>query len=93
LRREDFAFVQPRTKADDVMQCNNAPSSQTDRGHQFPMAFLTIAAGLDQHGNNSKSPLPFTHIDVGGSGAEGGDWQHGHPTGKPLLALLTTLLQ
>ena len=93
LRREDFAFVRPRTKADDVLQCNNAASSMTARGHQFPMAFLAIAAGLDKHGNDSRKSLPFTHIDVGGSGAEDGDWQHGNPTGKPLVALLTALLQ
>lgn len=93
LRREDFAFVSPRTQADDVLSCNNAPSSATARGHQFPMAFLAIAAGLDKHGSDSKKALPFTHIDIGGSGAEGGDWQHGHPSGKPIVALLMGLLQ
>ncbi len=93
LRREDFDFVRPRTLADDVLQCNNAPSSATPRGHQFPMAFLAVAAGLDDHGQDSKRPLPFTHVDIGGSGAEGGDWQHGAPTGKPLLAMLQALLR
>ena len=44
LRREDFDFVKPRSRADDVLSCNNAPSSETPRGHQFPMAFL-IRAG------------------------------------------------
>lgn len=93
LRREDFSFVSPRTNADDVLSCNNAPSSATARGHQFPMAFLAVAAGLDKHGSDSKKALPFTHIDIGGSGAEGGDWQHGNPTGKPIVALLEALLQ
>ena len=86
-RREDFDFVQPRTRADDVLSCNNAPSTQTPRGHQFPMAFLTIASGLDEHGGNSAQPLPYTHIDIAGSGVEGGDWQHGRPTAAPVVAL------
>ena len=93
LRREDYDFVRPRTLADDVMHCNNAPSSATPRGHQFPMAFLAIAAGLDDHGSDSRKPLPFTHLDIGGSGAEGGDWQHGFPTGKPVLAMLQALVR
>ncbi|MBX3461549.1 MAG: leucyl aminopeptidase family protein [Planctomycetes bacterium] len=91
LRREDFDFVRPRSKADDVLSCNNAPSSATARGHQFPMAFLCLASGLDKHGVDSAVPLPFTHIDIGGSGCEDGDWQHGRPTGRPLAALLAAL--
>jgi len=91
LRREDFDFVQPRTRADDVLSCNNAPSTMTARGHQFPMAFLCLASGLDKHGTDSAVPLPFTHIDIGGSGCEDGDWQHGRPTGKPVVALLSAL--
>lgn len=86
-RREDFEFVKPRSKADDVLSCNNAPSSVTARGHQFPMAFLCIASGLDQHGRDSEQPLPYTHIDIAGSGVEGDDWQHGKPTASPLLML------
>ena len=88
LRREDYDFVQPRTKADDVLSCNNAPSSATARGHQFPMAFLAIASGLDKHGTDSKQPLCFTHVDIGGSGCEGGDWQHGRPSARPVVAFL-----
>jgi leucyl aminopeptidase len=91
LRREDFDFVQPHSKADDVLSCNNAPSSATPRGHQFPMAFLYLASGLDKHGMDSAVPLPFTHIDIGGSGCDGGDWQHGRPSGRPLVAMLTAL--
>lgn len=93
LRREDYDFVRPRTLADDVLQCNNLPSSATPRGHQFPAAFLAIASGLNQHEGDSAEPMPFTHVDIGGSGTEGGDWQHGLPTGKPLVAFLTALLQ
>jgi leucyl aminopeptidase len=88
LRREDYEFVAPRTKADDVLSCNNLPSSGTARGHQFPMAFLAIASGLDKHGTDSKQPLCFTHVDIGGSGCEGGDWQHGRPSARPVVGFL-----
>jgi len=91
LRREDYSFVAGKTKADDVLQCNNAPSSATARGHQFPAAFLVLAGGLEGHGNDSAQPLPFTHIDIGGSGCEGGDWQHGTPSARPVVAMLAAL--
>jgi len=91
LRREDFAFVRPRSRADDVLSCNNAPSTQTPRGHQFPMAFLAMASGLVNHGLGTAFPLPYTHIDIGGSGVEGGDWQHGRPSAAPVLALAKRL--
>jgi leucyl aminopeptidase len=87
LRREDFAFVRPRTQADDVLQCNNAPSSATERGHQFPVAFLLRASGLEKHGLNAKIPIPFLHVDIGGSACEDSDWQHGRPTAAPVVAL------
>lgn len=87
LRREDYDFIQPKSAADDVLSCNNLPSTGTPRGHQFAAAFLTVASGLDKHSIDSKRPLPFTHIDLGGSGTEGGDWQHGRPTAAPVTAL------
>lgn len=93
LRREDFDFVRPRSVADDVLSSNNLPSTGTARGHQFPMAFLCIASGLDRHGRRGAPPLPFTHIDLGGSYAEGGDWQHGRPTAAPVVALAATLIE
>ncbi|KFZ28250.1 peptidase M17 [Pseudidiomarina atlantica] len=83
-RREDFSFVAPRTKSDDVLSSNNGPSATTRRGHQFPMAFLAIASGLDKHGNDSDHPLPYVHVDIAGSGVENGDWQHGKPTATPV---------
>jgi leucyl aminopeptidase len=91
LRREDFDFVAPKSKADDTLSCNNLPSSGTARGHQFPMAFLCLASGLAKHGGDSAVPMPFTHVDIGGSGCEGGDWQHGRPSGRPLVAMLAAL--
>ncbi|MBF7075016.1 leucyl aminopeptidase family protein [Glaciecola sp. MH2013] len=91
-RREDFDFVKPRTKADDVLSSNNAPSVTTVRGHQFPMAFLSIASGLDQHQASSPHPLAYTHVDIAGSGVENLDWQHGKPTGAPVNVFVNTYL-
>lgn len=85
-RREDYDFIKPRTRADDVLSSNNAPSVSTMRGHQFPMAFLAIASGLDQHDADSNQPLPYTHVDIAGSGVEKSDWQHGKPTAAPVAA-------
>ena len=94
LRREDWSFIDPRTKADDVINCNNGPSSQTPRGHQFPAAFLAIASGLAAHCHkSSEQPLAYTHIDIAGSGVEGGDWQHGRPTAAPVVAMLCALIE
>ncbi|WP_102797487.1 M17 family metallopeptidase [Bowmanella denitrificans] len=87
LRREDFDFVRPRSKADDILSSNNGPSAVTARGHQFPAAFLSIAAGLDKHECSSSKPLAYTHVDIAGSGVEGGDWQHGKPSAAPVTAL------
>lgn len=92
-RREDFDFVRGRTKADDVLSSNNGPSATTARGHQFPMAFLVLVSGLDQHGLSAEKPLPYTHIDIAGSGVEGGDWQHGKPSAAPVLALAGSFLR
>lgn len=87
LRREDFNMVKPRTKADDVLSSNNGPSVSVARGHQFPMAFLAVASGLDKHGSHSEAPIAYMHVDIAGSGVEGSDWQHGKPTAAPLVAL------
>ncbi|WP_419147738.1 M17 family metallopeptidase [Pseudoalteromonas 'SMAR'] len=86
-RREDYDFIQPRTLADDVLSSNNAASAVTARGHQFPMAFLAIVGGLDKHGCNAEQPLPYVHMDIAGSGVEGGDWQHGKPTAATVASL------
>ncbi|TRW49323.1 leucyl aminopeptidase family protein [Aliidiomarina halalkaliphila] len=86
-RREDFDFVRGRTKADDLLSSNNGPSATTKRGHQFPMAFLVEVSGLGEHQLSSAAPIPYVHVDIAGSGVEGGDWQHGKPTATPVLAL------
>ena len=86
-RREDWKIIRARSKADDVLSSNNGPSVSVARGHQFPMAFLSLASGLDDHGSRSDSPIPYVHIDIAGSGVEAGDWQHDKPTSAPVLAL------
>jgi leucyl aminopeptidase len=91
-RREDFAFIKARSCADDVLSCNNAPSSVTARGHQFPMAFLVVAAGLEQNSALSDG-LPYVHIDIAGSGVDGGDWQHGKPSAAPVTSLAAAYLR
>lgn len=92
VRREDYAFVANKTSAEDVISCNSEASVNTARGHQFPMAFLDIASGLINHDIGSDRELPFIHIDIGGSGVEGGSWAFGRPSGSSILNLLTTFI-
>lgn len=93
IRREDYRFIAPKTRADDVRSCNNAASSITSRGHQFPMAFLAISSGIDEHGCKASVSLPYVHIDIAGSGVEGGDWQHGKPTAAAVSMLAAAYLR
>eukprot|EP00118_Oscarella_pearsei_P020755 m.227265 g.227265 ORF g.227265 m.227265 type:complete len:524 (+) comp40036_c0_seq47:3086-4657(+) len=88
IRREDFEFVSGRSEYEDILQCNNQPSSSTPRGHQFPAAFLIRASGLDEHGNDSSSPIPYSHIDIAGSSGP----FPGVPTGAPIPALAAHFL-
>ncbi len=47
MRKEDFDFVKDASgEFVDVLQCNNAASSRTPRGHQFPGAFLQVVGLL-----------------------------------------------
>ncbi|KAL3319050.1 Cytosol aminopeptidase, catalytic domain [Cichlidogyrus casuarinus] len=64
IRREDYDLHRGKSEYEDVLQCNNLPSSRTPRGHQTPAAFMTMASGLNEHGKDSKKPLPYTHVDV-----------------------------
>ena len=67
---------------EDILQCNNNPrgSSGTPRGHQFPAAFMMATAGLDKHGVDSTTPLPYCHLDIAGSSGP----FPGIPTGAPI---------
>ncbi len=92
-RREDWKMIASKTKADDVLSSNNGSSVSVPRGHQFPMAFLSLASGLDEHSLSSQNPIAYVHIDIAGSGVEGLDWQHGKPTASPILAIASTYLR
>ncbi|MEQ8802399.1 MAG: hypothetical protein RLP45_10195, partial [Haliea sp.] len=93
LRREDWHQNRPRSSAEDLVSSNPGPSVGIKRGHQFPAAFLSTVAGIDEHGLYSERPLPYCHIDVAGSAMEQGDWQFGKPTGAPLMALAGAYLR
>merc|ERR1712240_855075 len=89
IRREDWDFIKDKSgEFVSVLQCNNAPSSRTPRGHQFPAAFMMQVSGLDKHMMNSKEPLKYSHMDIAGSA---GDLPH-PTTGAPIPALVQWLL-
>jgi len=68
VRREDWDLIKDKSgEFVSVLQCNNAPSSRTPRGHQFPAAFMACVAGLDKHQLSSAQPLKYSHLDVAGS--------------------------
>lgn len=45
---QDYEFHTGKSEYEDVLQCNNSPSTQTARGHQGPAAFLIKASGLEK---------------------------------------------
>ena len=65
---------------EDILQCNNAPSTRTPRGHQIPASFMIVTSGLVKHGVDSASPLPYVHLDIAGSSGP----FPGVPTGAPI---------
>ncbi|XP_043537305.1 putative aminopeptidase W07G4.4 [Chiloscyllium plagiosum] len=83
IRREDYDFHKGKSEYEEILQCNNQPSSATPRGHQSPAAFLIMASGLDKHGIDSEKPLHYSHIDIAGSSGP----FPGIPTGSPVVAL------
>ncbi|XP_072913572.1 putative aminopeptidase W07G4.4 [Hemitrygon akajei] len=83
IRRDDYEFHKGKSEYEDILQCNNQPSSATARGHQSPAAFLIMASGLDKHGIDSEKPLRYSHIDIAGSSGP----FPGIPTGSPVVAL------
>uniref|UniRef100_A0A3Q1J7X1 Cytosol aminopeptidase domain-containing protein n=1 Tax=Anabas testudineus TaxID=64144 RepID=A0A3Q1J7X1_ANATE len=85
IRREDYDFHKGKSEYEDILQCNNLPSSATPRGHQTPAAFLIMASGLDKHGVDADTPLPYSHVDIAGSSGP----FPGVPTGAPIIAMAT----
>ncbi|KAK3743738.1 hypothetical protein RRG08_043470 [Elysia crispata] len=85
IRREDYEFHTDTSDYAEVLQCNNKPSTMTNRGHQGPSAFIILASGLDKHGIDSSQPLPYSHLDIAGSAGAHPDI----PTAAPILALIS----
>ncbi|KAJ2335530.1 hypothetical protein GGI00_001311, partial [Coemansia sp. RSA 2681] len=73
MRREDYSLVASKTDREDVYQSNAHPSTQTDRGHQYPAAFIIRASGLDKHSLSAGlgAAIPFVHVDIAGSAEDG----------------------
>ncbi|KAJ2547237.1 hypothetical protein EV175_005301 [Coemansia sp. RSA 1933] len=73
MRREDHRLVAARTDREDVYQSNDKASTLTDRGHQYPAAFIIKASGLDRHSlaSGSHAAIPFVHVDIAGSAEDG----------------------
>lgn len=97
LRQEDYNFIMPGSGGTPVSQCgatydvlqsNNASTVNTVRGHQFPMAFLDVASGLQQHSAGSASPFPYCHIDLAASVLDA----RGIETGSPIVPLYAHFL-
>ena len=56
MRKEDYDFIKDKSgEFVDVLQCNNAASSRTPRGHQFPGAFMEVVSEIN---NDSRSDAP-----------------------------------
>lgn len=85
---KDYDFINDKSKAADILQCNTKPSAVTSRGHQYPAAFLARASGLDKHGCDSEKPLSYTHLDIAGSAGK----LPNPPTARPILALCQMFL-
>jgi len=83
IRREDYEFNRGKSEYEDILQCNNLPSSRTPRGHQIPAAFLVQVSGLEKHGLDSDKPICFSHIDIA---ASSGPFP-GIPSGAPVPSL------
>ena len=65
VRREDWDFIKDKSgEFVSVLQCNNAPSSRTPRGHQFPACFLDRVSGLEDHGGDAEVPLAYPEKEV-----------------------------
>ncbi|KAG0043312.1 Cytosol aminopeptidase, catalytic domain [Gryganskiella cystojenkinii] len=96
LRREDYGSVAPGSAAEDVVQANDKASTMTARGHQYPMAFMSLASGLSEFGleKEKKEQIAYTHVDVAGSAEElsGVGYSLPEVTGNPVPAFAATFL-
>ncbi|WP_028112116.1 peptidase M17 [Ferrimonas kyonanensis] len=93
LRREDFAQVAPRSESEDLLSSNNGASVNISRGHQFPLAFLLKASGLDRYHLGSDKPIPYLHVDIASSAVEASNPLYGKPTARPVATLLAMMAE
>ncbi|KAF9578223.1 hypothetical protein BGW38_006093, partial [Lunasporangiospora selenospora] len=68
----------------------------TARGHQYPMAFMNVASGLDEYGLD-KAPedqIAYSHVDIAGSAEElsGVGFSLPEVTGNPVPAFASAFL-
>ena len=80
-------FIAAKAQTEDVLSSNRLASVDTARGHQGPYAFIDVASGL------RGTQFPFVHLDISGVVVNPPDWQAGKPTGSPIAALVTELLE
>ncbi|XP_028391016.1 putative aminopeptidase W07G4.4 [Dendronephthya gigantea] len=85
MRREDFDATVSKTEYEDYLQDQRGGY----RGHQYAGVFLQRASGLDKHGTDSETQLPYVHIDIAGSSGE----YPNMPTATPLLGLSALYLR
>ena len=67
IRKEDYETHKGKSEYEDIQQAMSKQSADSSRGHQGPAAFIIMSSGLEEHGNNSKTPLAYSHIDIAGS--------------------------
>eukprot|EP00095_Tigriopus_kingsejongensis_P012082 maker-scaffold60_size442463-snap-gene-3.26 protein:Tk12082 transcript:maker-scaffold60_size442463-snap-gene-3.26-mRNA-1 annotation:"aminopeptidase -like" len=71
IRKEDFEMNRDKSGAFvEILQCNNAASSKTLRGHQMAPAFMMSVSGLDKHMLEDDEPLKYSHLDIAGCSGE-----------------------
>ncbi|OMJ11680.1 putative aminopeptidase, partial [Smittium culicis] len=96
LRREDYSLIATHTDREDVFQVTHGPSTATNRGHQYPAAFMIKASGLDKNGLNSspESRIDYIHLDIAANSEEFSRPSLGLPkiTGNPIATLAYTHL-
>lgn len=95
IRREDYDMIKSTSSREDVVQCNTAPSTMTSRGHQFPAAFMSVAAGIDQLNSSLKEKrLAYTHLDIAGAAEEDGpaSGSLSQCTGAPVVSLTSAFI-
>ncbi|KAF9325224.1 Cytosol aminopeptidase, catalytic domain, partial [Podila minutissima] len=92
----DYAYVATGSTSEDVVQANDKASSATARGHQYPMAFMAVASGVDQFGLDKEKldQIAYTHVDIAGSAEElsGSGFSLPEVTGNPVPAFASAFL-